>query len=203
MIGRDFSYELLAAVSGRTAPELADALGRLTGSGLAHQRGVPPAATYLFKHTLVRDAAYASLLRRRRQELHGAVAAALERQFPDIVAAGPELLAYHLSEAGFTDQAIAHWQRAGERAVGRSANLEAIAHLTRGLDLLKLLPETRWRDEQELSFQVALIAPYMRSQGFAAPAHGRVALRAAELCERLGGHLAEHICALWSAAAFS
>jgi class 3 adenylate cyclase/tetratricopeptide (TPR) repeat protein len=202
VIGRDFSYELLALVSGWTAPELADALGRLTDSGLVHQRGVPPAATYMFKHALVRDAAYASLLRRRRQELHGAVAAALERQFPDIVAAAPELLAYHASEAGLTDRAVEHWQRAGERARERSANLEAIAHLTRGLDLLKLLPETRERDEQELCFQVALIAPYMRSRGFAAPEHGRVALRAAELCERLGGHAAEHISALWSVAAF-
>jgi class 3 adenylate cyclase/predicted ATPase/DNA polymerase III delta prime subunit len=201
-IGREFSYELLAPVSGRGEVELMDALDRLTDASLVFRRGIPPQATYLFKHALVRDAAYSTLLRTRRQEIHAGIAATLEREFPEAVAAQPEVLAHHCTEAGLTDQAIKNWHRAGERAVERATNLEAIAHLNRGLEVLKVLPGGPQREEQELPFQIALLAPLWASKGFASPGAWQVAARAVELCERLGGHLPEHIRALWGLAAF-
>ena len=121
-IGREFSYELLAPVAERGERELLDALARLADAGLVFSRGNPPHATYLFKHALVRDAAYGSLLRRRREELHARIAAVLEADFADRVAAEPELLARHLTEAALLEKAVPYWQRAGERATERSAN---------------------------------------------------------------------------------
>jgi len=140
VIGREFSYELLAPVTDRNETELADALGRLADAGLVYSRGTPLDATYLFKHTLVRDAAYASLLRRRREELHARIAAVLVTEFPEFAAAQPEIVAHHYTDAGLAEQAVPYWQRAGERAIERSANLEAITHLTRGIEMLKSLP---------------------------------------------------------------
>jgi predicted ATPase len=137
-IGREFSYQLLAPIAGRGENDLAVALGRLGDAGLVFCRGTPPAATYLFKHALVRDAAYASLLRRRREELHARTAAVLESDFPDIVEAQPEFLAQRFTEAGLTEQAVAYWQRAGEHAVARSANVEAAAHFGRGIEVWPL-----------------------------------------------------------------
>ena len=130
------------------------------------------------------------------------LAAALETQFPELVAAQPELLAHHSTEAGLTAQAVDNWRRAGELAIERSANLEAISHLSRGLQILKTLPESRQRHEQELVFQAALLAPHWASKGFASPAARQVAARAEELCQRVGGHLSEHIRALWGLAVF-
>ncbi len=115
-IGREFPYELLASVAERGEAELQKGLGRLGEAGLIFSRGAPPHATYLFKHALVRDAAYGSLLRRRREELHTRIAAVLEAEFADRVAAAPELLARHLTEAGLLEKAVSYWQRAGERA---------------------------------------------------------------------------------------
>ena len=138
VIGRDFSYGLLAPIAGRGDSDLADALDRLTASGLVFRRGAPPEATFLFKHALVRDTAYASLPRRRRQELHAQIAGLLETGFPDIIEAQPELLAQHFAAAGLTEQAVAYWQRAGERAVARSANIEAAAHFGRGIAILEV-----------------------------------------------------------------
>jgi predicted ATPase len=201
-IGREFSYELLAPVAQRGETELREGLGRLADAGLIFIRGAPPHATYLFKHALVRDAAYGSLLRRRREELHARIAAVLETDFADRVAAEPELLARHLTDAGLLEKAVPWWLQAGEKAAERWANREAIAHLTRGLGVLKLLPETRQRDEQELRFQIALASAYGASQGFGASGHGEAALRAAGLCERLGGHLPKHIRALFGTATF-
>jgi predicted ATPase len=163
-IGREFSYELLAPVAERAEAELQEALGRLGEAGLVFSRGVPPHATYLFKHALVRDAAYGSLLRRRREELHAGIAAVLEAEFAQAVAAEPELLARHLTEAGLFEKAVRWWQRAGERATERSANLEAIAHLKRGIEVLMRLPESPRRDEQELLLQAALIPPFMQTR---------------------------------------
>ena len=162
-IGREFSYELLAPVAERREGELQDALGRLGEAGLVFSRGAPPDATYLFKHALVRDAAYGSLLRRRREELHARIASVLEADFADRVAAEPELLARHLTEAGLLEKAVPWWLRAGERATERSANLEAVAHLKRGIEVLGRLPESRERDEQELLLQAALIARRTRA----------------------------------------
>jgi class 3 adenylate cyclase len=129
VIGREFSYEVIQPVAQRPEPDLEAALDCLTGAGLLFCRGRPPHSSYLFKHALVQDAAYATLLRARRQQLHAAIAAALESEFPEIVAVQPELLAHHCTEAGLTRQAIDNWRRAGERAVEGSANLEAIAAL--------------------------------------------------------------------------
>ena len=184
-IGREFSYQLLAPIAARGENDLAAALGRLGDAGLVFCRGTPPTATYLFKHALVRDAAYASLLLRRRQELHARIAAALEGDFPDIVEGQPEFVAQHFTEAGLAEQAVAYWRRAGERAVERSSNMEAIAHLTRGIEVLSGLPQSSQRDEQELVFQVALVPPLWACRGFGSSEAKRASKRAVDLC-RLG-----------------
>ena len=194
MIGREFSYELIQPVAQRPEPDLETALDRLTNAGLPFCRGMPPHSSYLFKHAPVQDAAYATLLRVRRQQLHAAIAAALERKFPEIVTAQPELLAYHCTEAGLTQQAIENWRRAGERAIEGSANLEAIAHLTRGLEKLEDLPASPQRDEKELAFQVALLTPLFAARFGSAranvPQHGRRScpVRSAQTCGRFSGH---------------
>jgi class 3 adenylate cyclase len=180
-IGREFSYGLLAPVAGRGEEELLGTLARLGDAGLVFSRGTPPHATFLFKHALVRDAAYASLLRRRREQLHARIAAVLEADFADRVAAEPELLAQHLTEAGLLEKAVSWWQRAGERATERSANLEAIAQLKRGLEILGQLPESRERDEQELLLQAALIGPLMANEGAGTAGIDRAASRVIEL----------------------
>jgi predicted ATPase len=198
-IGREFSYELLAPVALRPADDIEAALDRLSDAGLVFCRGAPPAANYFFKHALVRDAAYASLLRRRREELHARIAAVLEADFADAVEAQPELLAQHLTEAGLAEPAVEHWRRAGERAAARSANLEAVAHLTRGIAVLNTLPEGALRDERELALQVALIAPLWASRGLGSAEAERVANRALELSRRIGADTPAHFWALYGA----
>jgi class 3 adenylate cyclase/predicted ATPase len=200
VIGREFSHELIRPVAQRPEPDLEAALDRLTDAGLLFRRGAPPHASYLFKHALVQDAAYATLLRARRRQLHAAIAVALERQFPDTAATQPELLAYHSTEAGLTEQAVQYWRRAGERALERSANPEAIAHLTRGIQLLDGLPQSRQRDEQELVFQAALVAPLWTSRGFGSPEAERASRRALELCERVAPDTPAHFRALYGLA---
>jgi class 3 adenylate cyclase/predicted ATPase len=186
VIGREFSYELIHPVAQRPEPELETALDRLTAAGLLFCHGSPPHSSYLFKHALVQDAAYATLLRACRQQLHAAIAAVLEREFPEIAATQPELLAHHYTEAGLTEQAIDNWLRAGERAVEGSANVEAVAHLTRGLKLLGDLPEGARRDAKELAFQVALLTPLFAAR-FGSAEGERAARRAMELSRRVGG----------------
>ncbi|MGY4432864.1 putative ATPase [Bradyrhizobium sp. F1.13.1] len=151
-ICREFSYELLAAVVGPSETEIQDRLARLVHSELVFQHGTPPEAAYSFKHALVQDAAYGTLLRSDRQRLHAGIADALEGDFPDGAAREPELLAHHYTEACQTERAVGYWLKAGERAAQRSANLEAIRHLTRGLEALNTLPENFERDRQELAF---------------------------------------------------
>jgi class 3 adenylate cyclase/predicted ATPase len=186
VIGREFSYELIQPVVRRPEPELETALDRLTDAGLLFCRGNPPHSSYLFKHALVQDAAYTTLLRARRQQLHAEIAVALEAEFPEIVAAQPELLAHHYTEAGLRQQAIEYWLRAGERANEASANPEAIAHLSRGLELLADLPESSQRDEKELAFQVALLTPLFAAR-FGSAEGERAAQRAVELSRKVGG----------------
>src|SRR4029077_2336612 len=132
-IGREFDHELLAAVVSMPEAELAAALDRLLAAELVFRRGCPPAASYTFKHALVRDAAYESLLKRRRQELHARIAASIEALFPQHVEAQPEVIAGHFAEAALAEKAIPYWLRAGRLAANRSANMEAIAHLKSGL----------------------------------------------------------------------
>src|SRR6185369_16248574 len=135
-IGREFSYELLAAVAAKATPDLDHTLQQLTDSGLAFRRGIPPEAHYTFKHALVRDAAYESLLKSRRQALHARIARVLEERFPQTARAQPELVARHCTEAGLVGKAVEYWLKAGRQAVARSATAEAIAQLGRGLELL-------------------------------------------------------------------
>jgi len=188
VIGREFPYELIQPVAQRSQRDLEAALDRLTDAGLLFCRGAPPLSSYLFKHALVQDAAYATLLRARRQQLHANIAKALEREFPEIAAAQPELLAHHYTEAALTRQAIDNWRLAGQHAIERSANREAIAHLTRGLKLLEDLPEGSERDEKELAFQVALHTPLFATR-FGSAEGERAARRAMELSRRVGGEL--------------
>src|SRR5262249_54565966 len=128
-LGREFSYELLHAVSPWDEGSLRRGLQQLVEAEFLYQQGLPPQATYLFKHALTQEAAYQSFLRSTRQQHHQRIAQVLETQFPDIVEMQPELLAHHYAEAGLTTQALPYWQRAGQRALRRSANVEAMAHV--------------------------------------------------------------------------
>jgi len=168
-IGRDFSYELLAAAAPLAEPELQEALRRLVEAGLVFQRGAPPAAEYLFKHALVQDTAYSTLLRGPRQALHRRIAEALEEQFPDLVQTRPEILAHHYGEATIADKAIGYWHLAGKLSVAKSAVTEAIAQLRRGLSLLEGLPETPERQQLELDIHVTLTTALMAGKGYADP----------------------------------
>jgi len=184
-IGREFSHQLLANTAALPESELQAALDDLVGSGLVFRRGTPPEATYSFKHALVQDAAYATLVRAKRQRLHARIAAALEQHFPERVQAQPELLAHHFSEAGLAEPAIDYWLKAGQRAIARSAMAEALAQLRNGLKLLACVPEAD-RGRRELDLQVALGVALMATQGWAAPEAGRANARARELCEQIG-----------------
>ena len=153
-LGRAFPYALLQAVSPLDETTLQQALARLVEAELLYQRGVPPQATYLFKHALIQEAAYQSLLKSTRQQYHQRIAQVLEERFPDLVDTQPELLAQHYTEAGESARAIVYWQRAGERALQHSANLEAISHLRRGLEVLTTLPQTQEQLQQELHLHI-------------------------------------------------
>lgn len=185
-LGRAFPYELLRAVSSLDETTLQRSLARLVEAELLYQRGVLPDATYIFKHALIQEAAYHSLLKSRRQQVHQRIAQVLAERFPEIAETQPELLAHHYSEAGLAAQAVEYWQRAGERAIQRSASLEAIAHLTRGLEVLKILPDSPERAEHELLLQVTLGVPLWARMGSAAPEVERVHARALELCRQVG-----------------
>jgi class 3 adenylate cyclase/predicted ATPase len=186
VIGREFSHELLAAVSPLPETELENSLEQLLRSELIFRHGAPPQATYSFKHALVQDAAYATLLRSNRQRLHARVAQVLRERFPAKVEAEPEVLAHHYTKAALTEEAITYWLLAGQRATERSANVEAISHLTTGLDLLSLQPDTPERAEQELMLQISLAVPCTAAKGYAAPETVRAYTRARELCTILG-----------------
>ena len=156
VLGREFAYELIEPVAQRPERELQAGLDQLGEAGLLFCRGTPPHSSYLFKHALVQDAAYSTLLRGRRQELHSRVAAALEQHFADLVERQPELLAHHMSSAGDTERAVEQWLKAGQHAAARLAYLEAIAHFERGLGLLDSLPESPVRNGREIELQLAL-----------------------------------------------
>ena len=150
VIGRQFSYDLLHAVSPVDEAMLQHELGRLVEAEIVYPRGVPPHATYVFKHALIQDAAYESLLKSTRQQYHSQIAQVLETQFAATADTQPELLAHHYTEAGLAAHAMHYWQRAGERAAERSAHVEAIGHLRQALEVLMLLPDTSERAQQEL-----------------------------------------------------
>ena len=179
--GREFHYELLYAVAGMPRERLEAALGQLVRSELIFCRGEIPHSVYAFKHALVRDAAYASLLKTRRGQLHAAIANALEQQFPEIMQTQPETLARHLTEAGLTEKAIGYWLRAGKNAALRSANADAIVHLQRGLELLQSLPADPAQKQVALEFEVLLGQAMIAARGYAAPETMKVLLRAKKL----------------------
>jgi predicted ATPase len=185
-LGREFSYELLQAVSSRDEVTLQRELARLVDAELLFQRGLLPHARYVFKHALIQDAAYQSLLKSTRQQYHRQIAQVLAERFPETKETQPELLAHHYTEANLREQAIPYWQQAGQRAIAHSANIEAISHLTKGLELLKTLPDTPERTEQELTLQIALSNPLMAIKGYAALEVERTCSRALELCRQLG-----------------
>jgi predicted ATPase len=186
VIGREFSHKLLGAVSPMAADQLGDALEQLVQSELVFRRGEAPEATYSFKHALVQDAAYQSLLKSKRQELHARIAQALEQQFTDAGQAGPEVLAQHFTDARLAARAVPYWRRAGELAAGRSADLEAIAHLSKGLDLVQTLPDAAERLDEELALRLAIGGPLIATEGIATPEVERTYSRASALCEQLG-----------------
>jgi predicted ATPase len=183
-LGREFSYDLLQAVAPWEEETLQQGLHQLVEAEFLYQQGLPPKATYLFKHALIQDAAYQSLLRSTRQQHHQHIAQVLEARFPKLCTTQPELLAYHYTEAGFTAQAIPYWQRAGEQASERSANVEAVNHLTRGLALLTSLPDTPERTQRELAFHLSLGAQLAVTKGYAAPEVEQAFARARALCQQ-------------------
>ena len=185
-IGREFAYPLLAAVSPVPEAELRDALERLVAAELVFRRGEPPEASYAFKHALVRDAAYESLLKSRRRQLHTHVAKALEEGFPEILAAEPEVVARHYTATELAVEAVPYWLRAGQQALQRSALREAIAQLTQGLGLLTGLPAGPDRDRKEADLRLALGNAIGAAQGGSAPEALQAYARVAELCERSG-----------------
>jgi serine/threonine protein kinase/tetratricopeptide (TPR) repeat protein len=185
-LGREFSYEMLAAVAGRDEPTLKSELSSLIQSEIIFQKGRPPTATYIFKHSLLEDALYNSLVKAKRQQFHRRIAEVLEAQFPQTAETRPELLAHHFTEAGLTEKAIGYWLSAGLRSQERSANVEAIGHLTNGLELIGTLPESPARDVKELQFLTTLGTVYIAARGYAAPEIGPTLERARELCRLMG-----------------
>ena len=185
-LGRAFPYELLQAVSPCDEHRLQQALDQLVDAELLYQRGVPPQVTYVFKHALIQETAYQSLLKSKRQQYHQQTVHTLEQHFPEIAESQPELLAHHYTEAGLPAQALPYWQHAGQRAVERSANVEAISHFTKGLELLEALPEAPERVQQELTLQLALGSPLLMIKGHTVSEVEHVYNRALHLCQQVG-----------------
>jgi len=205
VIGREFGYDLFEQVAQRPAAELRPGLDRLTNAGLLFCRGVAPQSTYLFKHALIQDAAYGTLLRDKRREMHGRVAAALEQYFADLVERQPELLAHHLTAAGGIGRAVLQWLKAGKYAAARLAYLEAIRHFDRGLATLATLPEGPARDGQEIELQLARDPSLFTAKGFISAEATNAYARACELAEPRGdtNQLFAAVHGLWQAAAGS
>ena len=168
VIGREFTYPLLAALARRGDSELQTALDHLAESGLVFRRGIPPDATYIFKHALVHDSAYASLLRSHRQQLHATLGQIIEERFTSVSETQPEIVAQHYAKGGITAKAVSYWLKAGQFACARSANAEAEAHLLKGMKLLRELPEGLERDRRELELQCAIGPVMIARKGYSA-----------------------------------
>ena len=195
-IGREFGEELLALVSPLPRSELEQALQQLAESELVFKRGQPPHNIYLFKHALIQEAAYDSLLKAKRNQIHAQIAEALEEQFPEIVTTQPERVAHHYTEAGLTEKAIPYWHKAGELALRRMAAGDAIAHLDRGMDLVRQLPASPIRDAYELELCTTLSTAWVAFQGWAHPKVVANSDRAWQLEQSL--NRADHsLCVLW------
>ena len=185
-IGREFRHEMIRAVAGLPDATLESELDKLASAGVIFREGKPPQASYSFKHALIQDAAYESLLRKSKQLFHQRIADVLESQFPESVESEPELLAHHFTAAGQSQQGIAYWKKAGQRAQARYANAEAIEHFQNGLDLIGTLEESGKRDQAELELQIPLATVMTMARGWAASEVESVHTRARELCERIG-----------------
>jgi class 3 adenylate cyclase/predicted ATPase len=185
-IGREFSYTLLRAISPLSNAELQEALNQLLHAELLTQRGSGLEATYSFKHALIQDTAYQSLLRSTRQQFHQQIAQVLETQFPETVTNQPEMLAHHYTEAGLHEQAVDYWGQAGHRASEHSTYQEASAHLRKGLEVLQMLPQTVAHAMQELTLQITLGPALTATQGYASPEVEQAYSRARELGEQVG-----------------
>ena len=186
VLGREFTYEMLHAVSSADEPSLRRDLSHLVDGGLLYQLGEPPLATYTFKHALIQDAAYGLLLKSTRQQYHQRVAETMAQRFPDVSQTQPELLAHHFTEAGLSEPAVGHWLRAARRAVERSANVEAAGHVRQGLALLEHLPVSPSRDALELGLQSTLGSATIALKGYGSDEVERAFARALDLCEQLG-----------------
>jgi class 3 adenylate cyclase/predicted ATPase len=186
IIGREFSYELIEAISSVSEATLLADLGRLVQSDLLGQRGVPPQSRYIFKHALIRDAAYQSVLKAKKRELHQRIAEVLTTRFPEVVETEPELLAHHYTEANVVDRALAYWRQAAERAAARLAYVEALGHVDKAMKLITTLPEGTKRDEWELSFLVIEGPSRMALDGWDSPAAEQLYKAGRTVAERLG-----------------
>jgi predicted ATPase len=185
-LGREFSYTLLQAVALWGEETVRRGLQQLVEAEFLYQRGLPPQATYLFKHALIQEAAYQSLLKSTRQQYHQRIAQVLEAQFPDTVETQPELLAHHYTEASLAAQAVGYWQRAAERSNARSAYVEAVAHCSKGLEVLQSLSETPERTQHELLLQTTPGTALMVTKGPATPEVEAAYSRALALCRQVG-----------------
>jgi len=184
-LGRSFSHELISAVAQVPQRQLDDTLEQLVQAELIFREGTPPDVEYTFKHALVQDAAYSTLLRRRRQQLHARIAATLESRFSESVAAEPAILAQHCTRAGLDEKAVGYWLKAGRQSTARSATTEAVSQLRKGLDLLLSLPEDPCRTQQELDLQIALSQALIATSGYSAPAVAETIVRARALAKQL------------------
>jgi class 3 adenylate cyclase/predicted ATPase len=188
-LGREFTYDVLAAVASVDEPTLRAELARLVQAEILYPKGPLPRCTYIFKHALLEDALYNALVKSKRQQCHRRIAAVLEERFPQTAETQPELLAHHWTEAGLPEQAVGYWLKAGLRSRERAAESEAIGHLTKALALLETLDEKREHDEQKLKILTTLAPAYIAVRGYAAPEVGPILDHAHELCQRIGDKL--------------
>jgi class 3 adenylate cyclase/predicted ATPase len=186
VLGRRFNYDLLAAVSAEPDRALRPALRRLIQSGLVSQIGAPPTSSYLFKHALIRDAAYESLLRADRQKLHGQIAAVLLTKFAEITETEPEVIAYHLSQSGAAVEAVPYWEKAGQRAASGAAHSDATAHYSAALEIVRKQNESIERIQRELSLLIPLAISLSSSRGYAVDEVRDVLTQARDICDKLG-----------------
>jgi predicted ATPase len=191
VLGREFAYDMIRALAGIEEEMLQSGLGQLVADELLYQRGRPPRSRYLFKHALIQDAAYQSLLKRTRQQYHQQVAKLLEDRFPEVASTQPELVAHHYTEANCPVQAIAYWLRAGLAAASKSANLEAVDQFRRGLALVEALSDPRAQAERELDLQMALGPALFATKSWSHPDTGRTYARAWELSRQLDDYSRE------------
>ena len=195
VIGREFAFRILQAISGMRE-ELKSHLRNLQGLEFIYEKSLFPEIEYIFKHALIQEVAYNSLLLKRRKEIHERIGLAIEEVYADRLEEFYEVLAYHFERAGIADKALKYLQFAGEKAVRLAAYEEAIAHLNRALELVQALPESKERDEQELALRLALAAPLQAARGYSVPELRQSNARAFELCQRMG-ESPQIIPALW------